>query len=171
MTNFVNKGNQGFTLLEILVSILIGTIFVTASLQLIIFSAVFRVKAQESSEAKNLIAQDIENIRNAASSDNGTEGCNATSESDGFAHALLESDQVKEGVGDTVNFSEYNNDELDNKGAQSGKEYSIERTQSVLNREPYDVVKPEYNDSYDGESVASVYTEVIVDETFNCPPQ
>jgi len=124
-----------------------------------------------------LIAQDIENIRNAASSYSGTDNdsdsikdqCNATSENDGFAHALLESDRVKEGAGDTVNFSEYDN--LDNKGEQSEKEYSIERAQSVLSREPYDVVKLEYSASYDGESVASTYTEVIVDETFNCPPQ
>jgi len=65
------KSESGFTLLEVLISILIGTIFVAASLQLIVFSAVFRVKAQESSEAKNLVVQNIDTIRSIAAGNEG----------------------------------------------------------------------------------------------------
>lgn len=157
------KGNdRGFTLLEVLVSILVGAIFVAASLQLIVFSAVFRVKAQEYSEANSLISRNLETIRNIAANDiDKSDGdCNPSSESDGYAGALQD---------------EINNQDLAQEfsveGSESGKDYSIEREQFILNRQPYDVLQLSYTATEDGEEVATLYTEVIPDATFECPPQ
>jgi prepilin-type N-terminal cleavage/methylation domain-containing protein len=57
------KKEQGFTLVEVLVAILIATIFVTVTMQMIVIATIFKVKAQENAEATNWIQEDLENIR------------------------------------------------------------------------------------------------------------
>ncbi len=57
------KKEQGFTLVEVLVAILIATIFVTVTMQMMVIATVFKVKAQENAEATNWIQEDLENVR------------------------------------------------------------------------------------------------------------
>ncbi|MGH8000958.1 MAG: type IV pilus modification PilV family protein [Brasilonema sp.] len=61
------KTEQGFTLLEVLVSILVATTFVAMSLQAMVLAAYFQVRAKEASEATLLIQQDLENLKYLAS--------------------------------------------------------------------------------------------------------
>lgn len=58
---------QGFTLVEVLVAILITLLFVSVAMQTIVIAAVFKVRAQEFTEATTWIQEDIENVKyNAA---------------------------------------------------------------------------------------------------------
>lgn len=57
------KKEQGFTLVEVLVAILIATIFVTVTMQMMVIATVFKAKAQENTEATNWIQEDLENVR------------------------------------------------------------------------------------------------------------
>lgn len=58
-----SKQEQGFTLVEVLVAILIATIFVTVAMQMMVIAAMFKVRAQEDAEATNWIQEDLENVR------------------------------------------------------------------------------------------------------------
>lgn len=60
------KQEQGFTLVEVLVAILIATIFVTIAMQMMAIAAVFKVRAQEYAEATTWIQEDIENVKYTA---------------------------------------------------------------------------------------------------------
>lgn len=57
------KQEQGFTLIEVLVAILIATSFITVAMQIMAIAAVFKVRAQEFAEATNWIQEDLENVK------------------------------------------------------------------------------------------------------------
>lgn len=59
--------DSGFSLLEVLVSIIVITFFTAAAMQMMVVSAAFKAKAKEYTLAKNLIQQDLEIVRNKAS--------------------------------------------------------------------------------------------------------
>lgn len=52
--------DQGFTLTEVLVSILITTLFVATAMQAVVFAAIMKVKAKQYAEATTWIQQDLE---------------------------------------------------------------------------------------------------------------
>ncbi len=58
---------QGFTLVEVLVSILITTTFVATAMQAMVLAAVFKSRAKQYSEATTWIQEDLENVRHTAS--------------------------------------------------------------------------------------------------------
>jgi prepilin-type N-terminal cleavage/methylation domain-containing protein len=55
--------DAGFSLLEVLVSIIVVTFFTAAAMQMMVISAAFRAKAKEYATATNLIQKDLENVR------------------------------------------------------------------------------------------------------------
>ena len=57
------QSDQGFTIFEVLVAMIIALGFVATSLQAIVVATVFRVKAQEKELATQLIQEEIENIK------------------------------------------------------------------------------------------------------------
>lgn len=57
---------QGFTLVEVLVAILITTIFVAVSMQAMVLATVFKVRAQESAEATTWIQEGLEEVKYTA---------------------------------------------------------------------------------------------------------
>lgn len=59
---------QGFALVEVLVAILITTLFVAISMQAMAIAAVFKARAQEFTEATTWIQEDIENVKYSAAS-------------------------------------------------------------------------------------------------------
>ncbi|HEY9781686.1 MAG TPA: prepilin-type N-terminal cleavage/methylation domain-containing protein [Leptolyngbyaceae cyanobacterium] len=61
------KQQQGFTLVEVLVAILITTIFISVAMQAIVIAAVFKVRARQYSEATNWIQEDLESVRQRTS--------------------------------------------------------------------------------------------------------
>jgi prepilin-type N-terminal cleavage/methylation domain-containing protein len=54
---------QGFTLIEVLAAILIMTLFIATTMQMLAIAAVFKVRAKQSGEATALIQQDIESVK------------------------------------------------------------------------------------------------------------
>lgn len=54
---------QGFTLIEVLVAILVTTLFINVAMQAMVFAAIFKVKAQEYAEATTWIQEDLENVK------------------------------------------------------------------------------------------------------------
>lgn len=56
----LNPVEQGFSLVEVLVAILITTFFVSVAMQAIVVAAIFKVKAQEYAEATTWIKEDLE---------------------------------------------------------------------------------------------------------------
>ncbi|MDJ0635019.1 MAG: type II secretion system protein [Xenococcaceae cyanobacterium MO_188.B29] len=58
-----SKSDEGFTLLEVLVAMLIATFFVVGSMQALVLATALRVKAQEKQRANQLIQEDIEQIQ------------------------------------------------------------------------------------------------------------
>lgn len=57
------KQEQGFTLIEVLVAILIATIFITVTMQMMVIAAIFKVRAQEYAEATTWIQEDLEDVK------------------------------------------------------------------------------------------------------------
>jgi len=57
---------QGFTLIEVLVAILITTLFVATVMQAIAIAAVFKARARQSAEATIWIQQDLESVKQQA---------------------------------------------------------------------------------------------------------
>lgn len=64
----VPQQEQGFTLVEVLVAILISTVFVAVAMQAIVIAAVLRVRAQEFAEATTWIQEDLETVKTTAAS-------------------------------------------------------------------------------------------------------
>jgi prepilin-type N-terminal cleavage/methylation domain-containing protein len=58
--------DQGFTLVEVLVAILITTVFVAVAMQAVVIAAVFKARAKQFSEATNWIQEDVESVRQRA---------------------------------------------------------------------------------------------------------
>lgn len=58
---------QGFTLVEVLVAILITTVFVATAMQAVVIAAIFKARAKQFTEATNWIQQDLERVRQQAS--------------------------------------------------------------------------------------------------------
>lgn len=58
---------QGFTLVEVLVSILIATVFVATAMQAMVVATLFKAKARQYAEATTWIQEDLENIKHKAS--------------------------------------------------------------------------------------------------------
>lgn len=54
---------QGFTLVEVLVAILITTLFVSVTMQGMVIAAIFKAKAQEHAETTTWIQEDLENVK------------------------------------------------------------------------------------------------------------
>lgn len=65
----LKPAEQGFTLVEVLVAILITTLFVGVAMQTMVFAAIFKAKAQEYTEATTWIQEDLEqNVKYQADS-------------------------------------------------------------------------------------------------------
>ncbi|AFY39118.1 hypothetical protein Lepto7376_2866 [[Leptolyngbya] sp. PCC 7376] len=58
-----NSNEEGFTLIEVLVGIIMATVFTLVTTQAIAISALYRVKAQRQSEALQWIQQDFEELK------------------------------------------------------------------------------------------------------------
>lgn len=63
----LSRLEQGFTLVEVMISILIVSMFVAVSLQSMVFAAYFKARAKGFNQAKIWIQEDLENLRYQAS--------------------------------------------------------------------------------------------------------
>ena len=57
---------QGFTLIEVLVAILLITVFVATAMQAVVIAALFKARARQFAEATTWIQQDVESVKQRA---------------------------------------------------------------------------------------------------------
>ena len=147
---------EGFTIVDAIIGILIASIFLLVSLQAIVLATYFRVAAQRTSEGILLIQQDLEEIRYLATTTNlpyNPDFCNPTDTTNGYAQALIDS------LATPPNPQKINN-----------LEYVLNRTTTVATDIPYHILQLTYQvrAADDGDEVAKIYTEVIPDAAFEC---
>lgn len=70
--------NKGFSLVEVIVGMLIALLFVTTSLQLMVYALILASQGRGSSTAKNWIQEDLEQIKSLANSYKSTTLASAT---------------------------------------------------------------------------------------------
>lgn len=167
---------QGFTLVEVLVAILVTTIFVAVSMQAIVLAAVFKTRAQEYAEATTWIQQDLENVKYQASRYKEETKCAATTVDDGYADGFRDSlvklgDQTGSKLGNqTGSYSE-----TFDQSARTNKKFRLKRTTNPVNIALFNRLEVRYDVSpitstgTVGSSIANFYTEVIPDAVFQCP--
>jgi prepilin-type N-terminal cleavage/methylation domain-containing protein len=162
------KPNNGFTLVEVLVGTTLMLLFAGAGMQAMVVATVFKVQAQEASEASTWIQEDLEEVKfeadrldfNAALNnyDPDTATCSATESTDGYAARLEENLPAEP----TNQSSELGN-----------RSYTLTRTAEVVDAAPFNTLGLTYTvtvaGSEDDEGViTTIYTEVIPNAAFAC---
>ena len=169
---------QGFSLVEVLVAILISTLFVTVTMQAMVIAAYFKVQAKYNTQGMTLIQQNLEQVKYAATDSTlyTAARCSAAAYSSGYAKAL--SDKIDA----DVNIKLSTADALSSDPIQIGeKSFKVTRSyDTTTSPVPYNVLRLTYKFQQWNVStsafvvspvatVATVYTEVIPDAAFNCP--
>ncbi len=165
--------DQGFTLVEVLVSILIATIFVATALQGMVIASLFKARAQEYTEATTWVQEDLESLRFSASQYVDSARCTATGPNNGYADGFSDRlHNISQPNGTVSNTATPDSDTTTpTKIGRSGKTYTFRRISTPRNTAPYAVLTLTYTvtPTSGGSSVASLYTEVIPDGAFQCP--
>lgn len=99
---------QGFTLVEVLVSILIATVFVATAMQAMVVATLFKAKARQYAEATTWIQEDLESVKNRAAQLQNTSLTTAANAVDSVlnvdsAHGFAVGDSLKVGTDSTNN--------------------------------------------------------------------
>ncbi|PHV64050.1 type IV pilus modification PilV family protein [Cyanobacterium aponinum] len=161
------KWEEGFSILEVLVTILVITGFVLGSLQATVLATLLRVQAQDKQEATNWLQQDLELIRyQAFILDNPTETSGLTPSQ---ANAC---DNSKYGtrLQDFIDGTYPNTSDID----INGKSYDVARAYTA----PENILQVSYTISYDsthpryksgGDNVVTTLsTEVLPNAALSC---
>lgn len=163
---------QGFTLTEVLVAILITTVFVATAMQAVVIAAVMRVKAKEYSEASAWIQENLEDVRYQASQYQNTARCSPASPgpNNGYADGLRDKiSNIDPETTDNEVLPESNTISTTKTGS-TGKTYTLQRVTTPSNVSPYNTLQISYTVlPASGSSIADLYTEVIPDAAFKCP--
>ena len=157
---------QGFTLIEVLVSMLIIVIFIAIALNLIVIAAIFKARAEQYDRAVVWIQEDLEQTISIAKQYEQDANpyslkCNATVASSGLAAGLLNDPT---GIGGTPK----------NFGTKSfgGTTFAMTRTADYTNSfDPFKLLKLNYTVApvSGGAAIATISTEVIANAVFTCP--
>ncbi|PSP08636.1 MAG: hypothetical protein BRC49_15725 [Cyanobacteria bacterium SW_10_48_33] len=185
---------EGFTLLETLVAMLVATTFVAATMQAMVIAAYSRIRAQETSEATALIQEDLEEVKFIATKEryNPSETeldhrCDANGDNDrkfdkndanrdegladGLRDEVLEETERDRYKRNRKRYKTIYRREVESDEIEIGKNYVLKRTLNIPDKEPYNVLELEYeviNPQEDEDPVAEMYTEVIPDAAFEC---
>lgn len=162
----LKKNQQGFTIIEVLVSMLIIVIFIAIALNLIVIAAIFKARAEQYDRAVVWIQEDLEQAIFIAQEyeQNATPyspKCNATVASNGLAAGLLND---ATGIGGTPK----------NFGTRSsgGTTFTMTRTADYANSfDPFKLLTLKYTvaPANGGAAIATISTEVIANAVFKCP--
>lgn len=148
---------KGFTIIDVIVGMLIASVFLVVSMQAMVFATYSRVKAQQSSEGLLLIQQDLEEVKfKAATLPANPAKCNPSDADNGYAKYLQD-----------------NLTAITNPKSVKVFQYNLTRIpsfESAFSATPYNVLKLNYTVTPVGasSSVATLYTEVIPDAAFQC---
>jgi len=165
--------DEGFTLFEVLVSILIVAIFLAVAMQALLIAVVFKVRAEQRNEAVNWIQKDLEFVKNQAKEYEintfpHSVRCNATTSADGFAagllHNILGTPMLPPPAPPPTTTSISR--------TLGGKDFTLTRI-SIYDTPTYayKLLKLSYNvtPADGGSAIASLSTEVIPDASLKCP--
>jgi Tfp pilus assembly protein PilV len=158
---------QGFTLVEVLVSILITTAFVAISLQGVLAAMLLQAKTLQQSEATNWMQSDLAELRWQASISQlafDRTRCQAVTADQGFA------DAVRDRIAQTnVTGTNPYDVSVVIKRSSSGQEFELRRTLSIANH-PFNILGIQYQvqSRTGGAPIASFYSEVMADAVFQC---
>lgn len=146
--------HRGFTLVEVLASILIATVFVATAMQAMVIATLFKARAQEYSEATTWIQEDLENVMLQASEYDNSARCTALTPSgelgpnngyaDGFSDSL-HSINPETRTGDASSVPDRDTITPTKTSLSSDKEYSFTRISVPLNTAPYAVLTLTYS--------------------------
>jgi type II secretory pathway pseudopilin PulG len=166
--------NQGFTTLEILISIIIALAFVSVAMQSFVYAMALKVQAQEKQRANQLIQEDMERANTLASNiavDHGNK-CNPAAYGNGYAKALWDVVEPTGSTRRTVKLLKMAD------GTTAGKTLGLIRTpvSAASSTSPHRTLKINYqvkelNSSGNptGNAIAERYVEVIPDVALQCP--
>jgi prepilin-type N-terminal cleavage/methylation domain-containing protein len=157
----------GFTLTEVLVSILVASTFVAMTMQALVTAAAFRAKADQYDAAVSWIQEDLETVINQASLYEREAipypaSCSATAASNGLAASFL-NDSTRGLGGPTATFGPK---------TLGGKSYILRRSADFATAsDPFKLLKVTYAvaPQAGGSTVATVSTEVILKAVLSCP--
>lgn len=157
---------KGFTLIEVLVSMLIIVMFLGIAMHLMVIAAIFKARAEQYDRAVVWIQEDLEQTIAIAQGyeQNATPyslKCNATVASSGLAAGLLDDPT---GIGGTPK----------NFGTKSfgGTTFTMTRTADYANSfDPFKLLTLNYTvaPANGGAAIATISTEVIANAVFKCP--
>lgn len=158
---------QGFSLAEVLVAVLITTLFTVTSLQAVTLAVLFKIRARVASEATTRIQQDIELIKAKATDPNlldpvqHSARCSASTYANGYAQVLQNAITTTAPQTYTV----------------GGESYTLTRSfisSNPPNSSTFNVLRVNYqvrkgtSSSPIGSPVAQSYIEVIPNVAFQC---
>jgi prepilin-type N-terminal cleavage/methylation domain-containing protein len=157
----VQNQNQGFTLIEVLVGILLMAAFTGTAMQAIVSATAFKVKAEELSEATVWMQEDLELVRYQASKvAEDIPACTASDSSKGYAQKLK--DDLSKLPSPDV---------FDRASAIGGRPYTITRLAVASSVQPFNVLTLNYTVTRKDETtlIAQLYSEIIPDKFLSCP--
>ncbi|MEY2985617.1 MAG: hypothetical protein RLZZ568_2234 [Cyanobacteriota bacterium] len=158
-----SPSNQGFTLFEVSVALMMSILFLTGTLNAMVVATIFQVKAERQAQASDWIQEDLEEVRAVAANYTETTGCPS-------------------GIGKKFNESPLGLGSLSITGTDgekelAGKTYRIAREPNETNnisKITYRVYEDlNSNDEYDSATeektiIAQLYTEVLPAAALDC---
>lgn len=160
--------NEGFTLVEVLVGLLVIVGFISTAMQALVTATVFKVKGQELSEATTWIQEDLEMVKFKANR------LHYVVDPDPTKNMYVPVDAVCQGTTNT-GYASVLNDDLEavassKTSAIGNRPYTLSRTITLPSSAPYNVLTLEYQvASADNVPIAITHTKVIPDASLACP--
>jgi prepilin-type N-terminal cleavage/methylation domain-containing protein len=158
--------SNGFSLVEVLVALLITTIFIAITMQMFVSAAFFRSKSDQYNQSFNWIQADYEEVFTKASEyENDVEPasalCSATIPDNGLAASFLaDATRGLGGATGTLGPKTF-----------AGKSFMLTRTASYANSSnPYKLLKLNYvvTPTDGSPAIANINTEVVIYAGFKC---
>ncbi|WP_404789401.1 prepilin-type N-terminal cleavage/methylation domain-containing protein [Altericista sp. CCNU0014] len=170
---------QGFTMIEVVVGILLVSIFTAISMQAIVMATSIKIRGDEVADATRLIEQDIEEISeianrsvamgyDSASSkytvNTASDLCNpGTDPTKGYAQLLKDQTMSTGLISSTTPVTK--------SGLSGTKTYSLVRTATVNSTVPYNILQINYQlfrGTTTTDPISTFYTEIIPGASFYC---
>jgi prepilin-type N-terminal cleavage/methylation domain-containing protein len=159
--------NQGFTMIEVIVGILLTLVFTAIAMQAMVMAMAIKVHGDELSEATNWIQQDLENVKTLANSldyDGAKYTISSTACSGGTASGYANRLQTTAISGSTIGASTTTTQY----SSLGQRPYSLVRTTNVVSANTLGISYNVYPGATTVNPIASFYTEMVPGAVFSC---